>query len=71
MGHSHKDMLGAVQGGGAVVDAGWCKLGQCSSGSWAASTSAMGMCPTGMCQNLPLAPEYEVAVMKAGEGCLK
>lgn len=35
-GHTPKDVLGAVQGGG--VDGSSYKLGQCSSGSWAAST---------------------------------
>lgn len=32
---------------------------------------AMGMCETGVCQNLPFTPENEVVMMKVGEGCLK
>lgn len=55
--------MGAVQGEGARV---WVLAGA----SWAsaASTSAMGMSETGMCQKLPFAPEYEVVMMKAGKG---
>lgn len=72
MGDTHKDMLGAVQGGGAPV---WMLAGA----SWASAAPGLGQHPPlqwecvrqGCARICPSLPEYEVLIMKAGEGCLK